>query len=102
MQGFREEHTTILQGNFLADAIGNAAERVENITTRVLGLEAGGEGKKLKLLLVHAIDSNDDGCEFDHFFSVAPPDLVQLGQIFRVPAIPLFHSPHFRKVSTHF
>ena len=31
----------------------------------------------MKLVVVHAINDAEDGCEFEHFFTTAPPDLVQ-------------------------
>ena len=31
----------------------------------------------MKLVVVHAINDAEGGCEFEHFFSTAPPDLVQ-------------------------
>ena len=60
---------------------------------------AAGEASRIKLVLVHAVDAQEDGCEFDHFFSVTPPDLIHAGQLFRMPAVPLFSSPAFRAVS---
>lgn len=60
---------------------------------------AAGEASRIKLLLVHSVDAQEDGCEFDHFFSVTPPDLVHAGQVFHQPAVPLFSSPAFRAVS---
>ena len=60
---------------------------------------ATGEAPRIKLLLVHAVDTQEDGCEFDHFFSVTPPDLIHAGQLFHMPAVPLFSSPAFRAVS---
>jgi hypothetical protein len=53
----------------------------------------------VKLVLVHAVDAADDGCDFEVFFAACPPDLLQLGQIFAQPATPLFSSPAFRTVS---
>ena len=32
----------------------------------------------MKLVVVHAINDAEGGCEFEHFFSTAPPDLVQV------------------------
>ena len=61
-------------------------------------------GANMKLVVVHAINDGEvdgvlDGCEFEHFFSTTPPDLVQAG-IFSQIASPLFfYSPDFRKVS---
>jgi len=53
----------------------------------------------MKLVVVHAINDAEDGCEFEHFFTTAPPDLVQAG-LFSTIASPLFfYSPDFRKVS---
>ena len=60
---------------------------------------AAGEAARIKLVLVHAVDAQEDGCEFDHFFSVTPPDLIHAGQLFHMPAVPLFSSPAFRAVS---
>lgn len=58
-----------------------------------------GFSTEIKLVLVHAVNDADGGCEFEHFFSTAPPDLVQAG-IFSQIASPLFfHSPAFREVS---
>ena len=34
-------------------------------------------GAGMKLVIVHAINDAVDGCEFEHFFSTTPPDLVQ-------------------------
>ena len=31
----------------------------------------------MKLVVVHTINDAEGGCEFEHFFSTAPPDLVQ-------------------------
>ena len=31
----------------------------------------------MRLVVVHAINDAEGGCEFEHFFSTAPPDLVQ-------------------------
>ena len=39
------------------------------------------------------------GVTFDALFAVAPSDLLQLGQIFANPALPLFRSPAFRAIS---
>ena len=42
----------------------------------------------MRLVVVHAINDAEGGCEFEHFFSTAPPDLVQVTP----PCIPL-HLP---------
>ena len=68
-----------------------------------LGARLAGAGEaprsSIKLLLVHAVDAQNGGCEFDEFFAVTPSDLVQNGQLFHQPAVPLFSSPAFRAVS---
>ena len=40
----------------------------------------------MRLVVVHAINDAEGGCEFEHFFSTAPPDLVQVTP----PYIPLY------------
>jgi len=52
----------------------------------------------MKLVIVHAINEAEDGCEFEHFFSTTPGDLVQAG-IFSQIATPQFYSGEFRKLS---
>ena len=103
--GFREENTTTAQANSLAGALGEgvtnlfqrAGEGVSSLINQVGG--ESGEPRKAKLLLVHAVDEADGGCAFDDFFTMTPPDLLQMGQIFRTPAVPLFRAPQFRAIS---
>ena len=54
-----------------ADAL---AEEAEDVTEAVVGSRFGAN---MKLVIVHAISAAEDGCEFEHFFSTTPPDLVQ-------------------------
>ena len=62
------------------------------------GIVASRFGPDMKLVIVHTINDAEDGCEFEHFFTTAPPDLVQAG-IFSQIASPLFfYSSDFRKV----
>ena len=55
-----------------ADAL---AEEGEDVTEAVVGSRFGAN---MKLVIVHAISAAEDGCEFEHFFSTTPPDLVQV------------------------
>ena len=50
------------------------AEEGEDVTEAVVGSRFGAN---MKLVIVHAISAAEDGCEFEHFFSTTPPDLVQ-------------------------
>ena len=77
-------------GDLMDKAVGDLGE---------LLAEKSVSSRRIKLLLVHAVDAQDDGCEFDHFFSVTPSDLIHAGQLFHIPATPLFSSPAFRAVS---
>ena len=77
-------------GDLMDKAVGDLGE---------LLAEKSVSSRRIKLLLVHAVDAQDDGCEFDHFFSVTPSDLIHAGQLFHMPAVPLFSSPAFRAVS---
>jgi len=77
-------------GDLMDKAVGDLGE---------LLAEKSVSSRRIKLLLVHAVDAQDDGCEFDHFFSVVPASLNKAGQLFHMPAVPLFSSPAFRAVS---
>ena len=83
------------QANSLAGELGGALQRAGKGVRAFVGGESD-EPRKAKLLLVHVIDEAEDGCEFDEFFTMTPPDLLQMGQIFRTPAVPLFRSRHAR------
>lgn len=81
-------------------AVGGLEDKAARSGQALRYLGAAGEAsRRIKLLLVHAVDAQDDGCEFDHFFSVTPSDLVHAGQLFHMTAVPLFSTPAFRAVS---
>ena len=49
----------------------------------------------MSFIMIHQTDVSNDGCEFERFFSVTPPDLIKNG-LYRQLAVPWYPAPHLR------